>query len=196
LSRERHAVGLTLLGGEARERYLPPRTAPDHARRLLATLDSTKPRDMLDFTQGLREVAERQKRRAIVFLFSDLMAFPQPGPEGAGEPPALEPLALLPLKLLAARGHDVILFHTFDPAELSFPYEEMTEFEDLEDGGKLLVDASGIREAYLAEIKDFCEGVKRSCEGAGVEYRRVTSELALDGILLDFFAARRRALRR
>lgn len=191
-SQERHAVGLALLGGEAKERYLPPRTTGEHTRRIFSVLEEARPTESFDFLEKLREIAERQKRRALLFFFSDLLAFPPlpPEEEASKEAPPQEPLAFTPLKLLAARGHDVILFHILHPSELSFPYEEMTEFEDLESGERLLVDASGIREAYLEEIGGFLEETKRFCLKAGIEYQRISSAAPLDETLLAFFSAR------
>ena len=50
---------------------------------------------------------------------------------------------------LRHHGHEIILFHILDEAEVKFPFAGLTEFEDVETAEKLEVDARGIRDDYL-----------------------------------------------
>ena len=52
---------------------------------------------------------------------------------------------------LRHRGHDVILFHILDEAEVTFPFGGIVEFEEPETSERLQVDADGFQAEYLAE---------------------------------------------
>lgn len=185
-ARGRHAFGLSLLGGEAREPMIPARASQEHLSRVLEALEQARAAGPLDVPGALVDFGERAPRRALVVACSDLLAFAP----GAEEGP-LEPLALRALVGLAARGHDVVLLHTLDPSELSFPYEGMYEFEDLEDRQKLVVDADQLRDSYQETMTEFLQQVRRSCEGARIEYHLARSDQALDTVLSEILLARR-----
>ena len=52
-------------------------------------------------------------------------------------------------------GHDVILFHVLDEAEVRFPFRGMVELEDPESHRRLALDADAFRQDYLNEIESF-----------------------------------------
>ena len=43
------------------------------------------------------------------------------------------------IKPLRARGHDLIVFHLLDPTEIEFPFDQATDFEEMESGEQLPV---------------------------------------------------------
>ena len=65
--------------------------------------------------------------KSLVMLFSDLLTDPEP--------------VLQSLHHLRHRGHEVILFHILDEAEVHFPFEGLVEFEDVETPDRLTLDA-------------------------------------------------------
>jgi uncharacterized protein (DUF58 family) len=175
-----HEVGLIFLQGNASEAYIPPRSGPLHLARLFGSLQDIEAKDIIDFTKELQRLAE-QKRKSLIVVFSDLLSF---------DPETQTPLALMPLRLLGARGHDVTLFQTLSPQEISFPYQDLCEFEDLETCEKILLDASGLRDAYQEEMQGFLQEAKNSCAEANIEHRTAISDKPLDEMLVDFFQAR------
>ena len=175
-----HEVGLLLLQGKAPETYIPPRAGQSHLARIFGSLQGVEARDTVDFSSELQRLAE-QRRRSLVFVFSDLLSF---------DPETQRPLALMPLRLVGAKGHDVTLFQTLAPEEISFPYQDLCEFEDLEDHQKILLDAGGLREAYQEEMQRFLQEAKNNCEEANIEHRTAASSEPLNKILVDFFQAR------
>ena len=63
-------------------------------------------------------LAESIKRRSLIVVISDLFD---------------DPAALLgALKHFRHKKHDVIVFHTLDPHELTFPFDDVTKIEDME----------------------------------------------------------------
>ena len=87
----------------------------------------------------LLQLTERLARRGIVVVISDLY----------DEPEAVAS-AVRPLRF---RGHDVIVFHVLDPAELDFPFTEAASFEDLETGDRMPVVPRRSREQYRALVQ-------------------------------------------
>ena len=46
---------------------------------------------------------------------------------------------------LRHRGHEVIVFHILDEAEVHFPFDGMVEFEDVEQHDRMTLDAKGMQ---------------------------------------------------
>ena len=95
-------------------------------------LANLKPTGQTDIPQCLQQLAAMIRGKSLVMLFSDLLTDPEP--------------VMRSLHHLRHRGHEVILFHILDEAEVHFPFEGVIEFEDVEGGEKLTLDARGMRE--------------------------------------------------
>jgi uncharacterized protein (DUF58 family) len=110
-------------------------------------------------------------------LFSDLL--------GDAEP------VLQSLRRLRHGGHDVILFHILDEAEVSFPFDGVMEFEEPEEGQRLQVDATGIRQEYLSELATFREQYRRECFQLGADYVPLDTSMQFDKALMEYLVSRR-----
>ncbi len=86
-------------------------------------------------------------------LFSDLLADPEP--------------ILQSLHHLRHRGHEIILFHILDEAEVHFPFEGVVEFEDVEDNRKLTLDARSMRPDYVRSLEAFRGRYRTDCARGG-----------------------------
>ena len=51
----------------------------------------------------------------------------------------------------------VLVFHILDDAELTFPYDRLTRFKDMEGVGRLTANPKALRNRYLARIHTFLE---------------------------------------
>jgi uncharacterized protein (DUF58 family) len=117
------------------------------------------------------------RHKSLVMIFSDLLA--EPGP------------AFQALRRLRHRGHDVILFHILDEAEVNFPYDGMIEFEDPETQEKVVVDATSYKSDYKTEIEAFRELYRRECFQTGVDYVPLDTSMQFDKALLEYLLNRR-----
>ena len=122
---------------------LPARSRRTQIAQVLSLLAKVKPSGRTDIARSLGQVAAMLRHRSLVMVFSDLLADPQPIRD-----------ALLRLR---HRGHDVILFHILDEAEVRFPFDGMVEFTEPESRDKLVVDADAVRRDYVAEVEAFRE---------------------------------------
>ena len=116
------------------------------------------------------------RHKSLVMIFSDLLA--EPGP------------VFQALRRLRHRGHDVILFHILDEAEVSFPYDGMIEFEDPETQEKVVVDATSYRQDYKTEIDAFRALYKQECFQTGVDYVPLDTSMQFDKALLEYLVSR------
>jgi uncharacterized protein (DUF58 family) len=157
---------------------VPPKSKRTHIGTVLSTLANLKPTGETDIAASLTQLDAMLKHRSLVMLFSDLLAEPQP--------------AIQSLRRLRHGGHDVILFHILDEAEVRFPFEGVAEFEDPETQEALEpVDAVGIRQDYLAEVNDFREMFKRECFQSGIDYVPLDTSMQFDRALVEYLVMRR-----
>jgi uncharacterized protein (DUF58 family) len=122
------------------------------------------------------QLAEIASRRSLIMIFSDLF-------DDRAE-------ALKRLLQLRARKNDVAVFHLLDPAELTFPFDDLTLFLSMEDERKLEVNPREIKRSYLTEFQAFLSQVRSSCAEADVDYELVRTDERLDSVLLRFLARR------
>jgi len=78
--------------------------------------------------------------------------------------------ALDPVARIQARGHQTIVLHVMDPAELELPYEQPMHFEGLEGEAPVEVDPKGLRRRYREAIDAFVASCQRRVVAAGGRY--------------------------
>jgi hypothetical protein len=66
----------------------------------------------------------------------------------------------------------------------------MTLFEGLEQMPELLVDPRSLRDAYLAEIQQFQEQMRKGCLGHKIDYVRLVTSQPLDVVLTSYLTSR------
>lgn len=179
LARQGDAVGLATFADKL-QIQVPSRARRGHLQEILTTLEALQPKGPSKLQVALDTLSEGLTRRSIVVIFSDLL-------DGGLE--ALESIARL-----RARKHDVVLFHTLDPDELDFPFEDSTLFESMEDDRNVQIDARAIREAYLEEVRKFLETAETRCRSSRVEYDLARTDQG-PGKLVARFLARRTSMR-
>jgi len=117
------------------------------------------------------------KHSSLVMIFSDLLA--EPAEVIAG------------LRRLRHGGHDVILFHVLDQAEVEFPFEGLVELEDPETNDTIELDADAYRNEYLEEINEFRTMYARECRQSGIDYVPLDTSMQFDRALTEYLSNRR-----
>lgn len=175
LMQQGDAVGVTTFAQGLAE-HVPARNRPGHLRRLMLELEKpVKPGGTaLDLSVG--QLAELLQKKGLVVLMSDLLA----------------PIERLEKQLawLGAMGHDVILFHLMDRAEIDFTFEDPALFEDAESGVERFVSPAQAKQGYLERLASHCAAVRSSCERAGVDYYWCPTDVAMEVALFDFISKR------
>ena len=83
------------------------------------------------------------------------------------------------------------VFHVLDPAELEFPFDETTLFEDSETNEELLVDPRSLAAEYQTSFTAWREDLRRQLMDARVVYRLIRSDRAVEGAVLDWARSQR-----
>ena len=157
---------------------LPPRSKRTQLGNILGLLAGLKPSGRTDVATCLHQVAAMIRSRGLVMLFSDLLTDPEPVMQG--------------LHHLRHRGHEVIVFHILDEAEVHFPFEGVIEFRDVEEERKLTLDAKGMRSDYLQALGEFRERYRTECARANIDYVPIDTSVSFDKALLEYLLSRRR----
>jgi uncharacterized protein (DUF58 family) len=168
-------VGLFVFGDRIR-RSLPPKSKRTHFGDILAVLSKCEPAGVTALPQVLAQLAALIRRASLIILLSDLLC------------PAEE--LLEGLHRLRHRGHDLIVFHILDEAEVAFPFERPVELVDPETTERVAVDALGLRQIYLQELEGFCERLRRECSRARIDYVRIDTSVQFDKPLVEYLANR------
>ncbi len=169
-------VGLITFDEQLRQ-SLPARSKRTQLGQVLSLLANLKPTGKTNIAKSLHQIAAMLKHRSLVMLFSDLFA----EPEGV----------LQSLRRLRHGGHDVILFHILDEAEVHFPFEGVVEFEEPETADKIQVDANDFRADYQKQIRKFCDDYRRQCFQSGIDYVGLDTSMQFDKALTEYLVSRR-----
>jgi uncharacterized protein (DUF58 family) len=169
-------VGLITFDQKIRQ-CLPPRSKRTQLGNVLSLLANLRPAGETDIAKSLIQIAAMLRHRSLVMLFTDLFADPKP--------------VIHALRRLRHGGHDVILFHILDEAEVRFPFDGMIEFEEPETHEKLQIDAGNFRPDYLHEIQAFCDTYRRECFQNGIDYVQIDTSMQFDRALTEYLASRR-----
>jgi uncharacterized protein (DUF58 family) len=169
-------VGLITFDQRVRD-SLAPKSKRKQLGNLLSHLARLKPTGQTDIGQSLTQIAAMLRHRSLVMVFSDLLTDPEP--------------VLRSLRVLRHRGHDVILFHILDEAEVQFPFEGVVELEEPETQERLQVDATHYRTAYAAELEAFRAAYRQECFQTGVDFVEVDTSMQFDKALMEYLIRRR-----
>ena len=143
---------------------------------LLLNVDRAKAAKETEFSKPLDFMAEFLKRRGIVVLVSDLYDEVDNIVRGISH--------------LRAKGNEVVVFHVLDDFELNFPFDKMTEFEDLETTRKLNVIPQYLRKEYLQLIHSHIEELRNRLTAIGVDYTLMNTKDPLDAALFAYLLRR------
>ena len=160
------------------ERYVPPAKGARHAMRLVReVLAPGEPRAATSIATACDYLVRVLRRRSAVFLISDFID------EGYERP----------LRDLARR-HEVIAVAIVDPLDQALPDAGIVELEDIERGGRILIDSSdeGLRRRYAEAAAEREERRGATLRRAGVEELVVRTDGDAAAPVLEFFRRRSR----
>jgi uncharacterized protein (DUF58 family) len=177
LLRQNDAVGLFLFDRQVRT-HLPPRARPTQFRRVLERLEQAAPRGETDVAAILHWVADEIKQRGLVILISDLIDDPAAVAHG--------------LAHFRHNHHEVIVLHVLDDAELSFPYDRMTRFKDMEGAGTVTANPHSLRGRYLERMASFLDQTRQECFSRKISYHLINTKEPYDIALAAYLDKRSR----
>ena len=171
--RQRDRVGFAAFDDDIVEFVPPSAKHMDVTLHVLDRLKSTKPGSL---AAPMKKLAEVFARRGVLVLVSDLYEDPQA---------VLE--AVSPLRF---RGHDLIVFHLLDPAEIEFDYDQASAFEDLESGEQLPIVPEALAEQYRSLVREHSDALRSKCSELRIDYQLLNTRTSLDQALFNYLSMR------
>ena len=170
-------VGLVTFDQKIRN-SLPARSKRTQLGNMLSLLSQAKPNGETEIAQNLRRVAAMIRTRSLLMIFSDLLTDPEEVIES--------------LRLLRYAGHDIILFHVLDEAEVTFPFDGMVDLEDPETGEvERNIDAVGMRADYIATMNELRDAYRSECRSLGCDYVPLDTSMNFGTALLEYLSQRK-----
>lgn len=157
---------------------LPASSQAGHMQTILRMLESTVPEEKTAIGPLLHELAQKVRRRGLVFLISDCFDDVESILGG--------------LRHLRFEGHEVTVFHVMHADELDFPFDGMIRFDGVEEKLELLTRPRLIRPAYLRSLQKYLEELRRGCEVNLCDYVLMNTSRPLAVSLTEYLARRQR----
>jgi uncharacterized protein (DUF58 family) len=170
-------VGLVTFDSEIRT-MLPAKSKRSQIGTLLSVLAKIKPAGPTDIGNVLFRLTPVLRGKCLLMIFSDLLTDPD--------------AVMKSLYRLRHAGHEVILFHILDEAEVHFPFTGLCEFEDVESDDKIEGPAEGMRDGYLSSLSEFQATWKTNCGNAGIDYVPIDTSINFDKALMEYLIQRQR----
>ena len=170
LIRQRDATGLITFDDDVRS-VTPPRARLSHWRQLLGTLAVVEPGQGTAAEPALRRVVGQLSRRGLVVFVSDLLLD--------------QALALKALRFLRHRGHQVLVLHIMDPAEVALGGPNEARFEDPESRTAVVLRPRDWAGAYRDTVRMVVTQWRLACRRHGIAYHRVTTDTPYGVVLRE-----------
>jgi len=172
---QRDGVGLLTFDTDVRS-HIPASRRSGQLFNILAEIDRIEPAKETAFKKPLRFLAEFLSRRGLIVVISDL--YDEPENIMAG------------LKQLKAKGNDIMVLHIMDNFELTFPFMDAAQFEDMENKRKMHIIPEYLRTQYLAIINDHIARLRKEMSGSRIDYTLMDTTKPVDEALFSYLAAR------
>lgn len=176
--KQRDRVGLVAFDRDIVE-FVPP--SAKHMDVVLHVLDRLTPASPGSLREPMHKVAEHFGRRGVLVLISDLYEEPDSILEAIG-----------PLRF---RGHDMIVFHLLDRAEIAFEYADPSAFEDLESGEQIPIVPEALAAQYRELVQAHIAALTERFSANRIDYTLVDTSSPLDHALFSYLSARERLTR-
>ncbi len=186
LKKQRDAIGLSVYS-DTYEYYAPEKGSERHHHMLLNELERvvTEPtkKTTTDSFTFLHQIAQKLKRRSLVFLFTDMFQ------EDKEEKELFEAL-----KHLKFNKHEVVLFHVIDKEkELNFNFDNAPRrFTDVETGKHIDIYAENFRESYTESVGKYFNELKLQCGKYRIKYVQADIGESFEKILTTYLVERQK----
>ena len=164
LKKQRDAVGLSVFS-DSYNYYYPEKGSERHHQMLLAKLSEIsldrQPAKGTNTYTYLHQIAEKIKRRSLIFLFTDMFQT------------EIEDEKLFDaLRHLKYNKHEIVLFHLLDTTtEINFDFENTPKrFFDVETGEHIDLYSDTIKDGYQSHMSAHFDALKMKCAQYKIKY--------------------------
>lgn len=162
---------------EKLKQCLKPHSRRGQLAQILSLLTRLTPTGETDLAQSLIQTAAMLRHKSLLIVFTDLLTDKEE--------------LLQALYRLRHAGHDIILFHVMDQAEVNFPFDGDVEMTDPETGEIVRLNADGVRQQYLKQLDEFREFYMQQCSQARIDYVPLSTDMPFDKALTKYLLSRK-----
>lgn len=186
LKKQRDAVGLSVYS-DTYNFYTPEKGSDRHHHMLLSKLseismDPAPAKETRTYT-FLHQIAEKIKRRSLIFLFTDMFQTARNNDK-----------LFDALRHLKYNKHEVVLFHLLDKeTEAEFNFENTPRrFVDVETGEHIDVYPETLKAAYQEELEEYIRTIQLKCGQYKIKYVGVDIRDQFQKVLNTFLIERQK----
>lgn len=172
---QQDSVALTIFD-QTLSRYFKSSNSPSQWKLVVNELQQVPRWNKTNTGKILDQIAEKLNHRSLIVILSDFFDDLDSIKQG--------------LRHLRYRKHEIMVLQVLDPAEIEFPFEDVTLFKGLEEAGELLTEPRALREGYIEQLNQFTDELKKICRGMNIDFQRFNSGESLDVALSQFLATR------
>lgn len=156
---------------------VPPRSRRSQLPTILSQLTKLKVAGKTDLAGSMMQLAAMLRHRSLLMIFSDLLTEEAP--------------MLKALRNLRHSGHDIIVFHVLDEAEVTFPFQGNLQMRDPETGQTEPVLAAEAGDEYRKQIAAFRGKLNKELTESRIDYVPLDTSQLYDKALMEYLLRRR-----
>ncbi|MFT5523081.1 MAG: hypothetical protein ACI9HK_001025 [Pirellulaceae bacterium] len=175
LLKQRDAVGLTTFNIVGKN-HLKLSSAETQLNQICQSLSQVEPGEETELGQVVSQLADQIGRRSLIIVISDLFTDLDSLYDAMGK--------------VQYGGHEMIVFHVLDRAEVELPFNQSVIFKDIEGAEELYAEPRSFRSAYQDAMREFMEEVEKRCLYCGIDYLSIFTDQDM-GLLVSRFLHQR-----
>ncbi len=172
---QRDAVSVSLFDTTTRE-HVVRTDSLGKIHHIMDRLAAFEASEKTDLGVAMEDIARVARARGLVVVMSDLFD------DEAG--------FIKGLRQLRFSGHEVIVFHILDQAEIEFVFDGQVRFIGLEGSPTVELCPADIRKTYLAEIDAMKLRMRQACDTTGSHYVLANTSQPLAEVLSGYLVFR------
>jgi uncharacterized protein (DUF58 family) len=154
-----------------------PRSRRSQFAAILSQLTKLKPGGKTSLRGPIEQFMAMLKHRSLIMVMSDLLSDTESSADI--------------LRMLKHAGHDVIVFHVLDEAEVTFPFQGLVELKNPENDEMVSVNADDIGEEYRANVQAFRSELKAALLQSKIDYVPLDTSVPYDRALMEYLISRK-----
>jgi uncharacterized protein (DUF58 family) len=154
-----------------------PRSRRSQFAAILSQLVKLKTTGKTELRAPIEQMMAMLNHRSLIMLMSDLLTESETSIDA--------------IRMLKHAGHDVIVFHVLDEAEVYFPFQGLVELVEPETDQRISINADDIGQEYRDNIRNFREEMKAACSQSRIDYVPLDTSVPYDKALMEYLISRR-----
>jgi len=177
--KQQDATGLNFFNNSVTQ-MISPSSKPNHLKILINELEKLSSSGITDISKILHRFAESIRMKGLVILISDFYSDLEKTISG--------------LKHLKFYGHDIIIFHLLDPAELDLDFSGRIDFIDLESGKNIITNPDFIRKEYKKNIDSYITRLNKECTNLNIDHVLINTSIEIEKLLYMYLRKRTKTI--